>query len=71
MDDYMEYETIEGDTWDSIAFQFYTEEKMASAILQANTQYADVLIFDAGVTLKIPVIEEDAETPGTAPPWRQ
>ena len=71
MDDYMGYETKQGDTWDSIAFDFYTEEKLASVIVEANSQYADVLIFDAGVYLKIPVIDEDEETPGTAPPWRQ
>jgi phage tail protein X len=71
MDNYMEYVTVEGDTWDSIAFEFYTEEKLASVIVQANSQYADILIFDAGIILRIPVIDEDEETPGTAPPWRQ
>ena len=71
MDNYMEYETVAGDTWDSIAFEFYTEEKLASVIIQANSQYSDTLIFGAGVILRIPVIDEGEETPGTAPPWRQ
>jgi phage tail protein X len=71
MDDYMLYTTVEGDTFDSIAFEFYTEEKLASVIIQANPEYCDVLIFKAGINLNIPVISEDAETPGTAPPWRR
>lgn len=64
------YTTVTGDTWDSIAFDYYTEEKLASLIIQANPGYEDVIVFDAGVELKIPVIDEDAETPDTAPPWR-
>lgn len=69
--DNMLYETVEGDTFDGIAFEFYTDEKLAHVIIEANPAYADVLIFDAGIELNIPVIEEDEDTPGTAPPWRQ
>ena len=65
-----EYTTVTGDTWDAIAFDYYTEEKMASLLIQENPEYADVIVFDGGVTLRIPVIDEDAETPDTAPPWR-
>ncbi len=69
--DNMIYETVQGDTFDSIAFAFYTDEKMASVIMDANPAYVDTLIFDAEVELLIPIIEEGEETPGTAPPWRQ
>ena len=65
------YTTVEGYTYDSIAFDFYTEEKLASLIIQANPAYADVIVFDAGTELVIPIVDEDAETPDTAPPWRQ
>lgn len=65
------YTTAGGDTFDSIAFDYYTEEKLASVIIQANPAHAGVIVFDAGVELAIPVIEEDAETPDTAPPWRR
>lgn len=70
MDEYMVYTTVEGDTFDSIAFEFYTDEKMASVIINANPLLADVLIFDADVEVLVPVVEEATETPGTAPPWR-
>lgn len=70
MDEYMIYTTVEGDTFDSIAFEFYTDEKMASVIIDANPLLADVLIFDADVEVLVPIVEEAAETPGTAPPWR-
>ena len=71
MDDntFINYITKKGDTFDSIAFDFYTEEKLASAIIEANRKYSDVLIFDSGVELIIPIIEEDEDTPASLPPW--
>lgn len=71
MDEYMIYTTQAGDTFDSIAFELYSDEKLASRIIELNPQYADVLIFDANVEVIAPIIEEDADTPGTAPPWRK
>ena len=66
------YEAVAGDTWDSIAFEFYTDEMMASRLIQENKEYADVLIFYGGELLAIPVLDDDPdEIPTTAPPWRQ
>jgi len=66
------YEAKAGDTWDSIAFEFYTNEMMASRLIQENKEYADVLIFEGGERLGIPVLDEDEEEePDTIPPWRQ
>ena len=42
---------------------------MASEIITANPDYADVIIFDEEVTLRIPVFDETA-TPETLAPWR-
>ena len=68
-DEYMSYVTKAGDTFDSIAFDVYTEEKLAWIIMQANPLLCDVLIFDAGVEVMIPVIEEDDGDAGVSPPW--
>lgn len=68
--DYTEYDTKHGDTFDSIAFRFYTDEMMSSEIIKANPMYADVLVFEESVKLKIP--EFDAVSlPDTLPPWRR
>lgn len=62
--------TTQGETFDGLALKFYNNEKLASAIIQANLDYCDVLIFEAGVELKIP--EVSAVTyPETLPPWRR
>lgn len=68
-DEYYEYVTLQGDTFDAIALDFYNDEFSASAIIQANPEYRQVLIFDAGITLKIPVREETASE--TLPPWKR
>ena len=67
---YKYYKTRHGDTYDLIALALWDDEKMASHIIQANPLYMDTLIFEDGVVLKIPIIEED-NMPGTLPPWRR
>ena len=62
--------TVEGDTFDALALEYYNDEKLASTIIQANPDYCTTLIFEAGISLYIP----DASTvtfPETLPPWRR
>ena len=66
---YIDYTTRLGDTFDELALQVYNNEKMASEIITANPDYADVIIFDEEVTLRIPVFDETA-TPETLAPGR-
>ena len=67
---YKEYVTREGDTFDALALDMYGEETLAHYIMDFNPDYADVLIFEANVTLRLPIVE-DVETPETLPPWRR
>lgn len=67
---YKEYTTIEGDTFDALSLSEYNEEKLAHHIIKANPDYCDVLIFEAGITLKIPIIN-NLDMPDTLPPWRR
>jgi phage tail protein X len=68
--DYVPYTTNERDTFDLIAYRQYGNELLASLIIQENIRYADTLIFDAGVELQIPVINEQ-EVDESLPPWRK
>ncbi|MFC4403323.1 tail protein X [Gracilibacillus xinjiangensis] len=65
----MEYETVSGDTFDSIAKQFFDDEKLAIHVIKANVAYASVLIFGAGTILKIPDIEVAPSI--NLPPWKR
>ena len=67
---YKEYTTRDGDTFDALALEMYGEETLAHYIIEFNPDYADVLIFDANVALRLPIVE-NVETPDTLPPWRR
>lgn len=62
--------TVAGDTFDILALRYLGHEKFASAIIQANLDYCDVLVFDAGVRIIIPNSATTA-LPETLPPWRR
>lgn len=62
--------TVRGDTFDALALRYYNHEKHASAIIQANLDHCDTLIFDAGVHLFIPDVVT-ITPPETLPPWRR
>lgn len=67
---YFDYTAAGGQSFDSIAFEAYTEERMAHYIMQANPDLIDVLIFEGGEKLRIPTLES-VESPETLPPWRR
>ena len=66
----MTYKTIQGDTFDSIAFKLWGEEKYMKELIQANLDYADVLVFSPNVELTIPEVEEGWD-PEDLPFWRE
>ena len=67
---YVDYETTAGDTYDMLAFAAYNDEMKSSYIAQANRLHIDTLIFDAGVKIRIPVLDI-SDKPETLPPWRR
>ena len=68
--EWYEYTTKDGDTFDALALDLYDDELMASEIIAENPNYADVLVFPAGVVLYLPVIEDTADVTGK-PPWER
>ncbi len=69
-DGYAEYTTKKGDAYDLLAIAAYDNEKMAGHIIKANPQYMKTLVFEAGVKLKIPILEK-TKLPASLPPWRR
>lgn len=62
--------TVDGDTFDALSLRYYSDEKLASDIIQANPDYCDTLVFSAGVRLIIPDVST-VTAPETLPPWRR
>lgn len=63
------YTTIQGDTWDTIAFKVYREERYMSKLMEANIEHINVFFFKAGVEIICPDIEDII--PSSLPPWKQ
>ena len=64
-----EYITKQGDTWDLIAYRVYGNEKYMTQLIEANTQYREVVFFSANIRLVVPSIK--TPIPERLPPWRR
>lgn len=65
----MKYITIQGDTWDSIAYKAVGSEYAMVEIMKANKEHLGTLIFDGGVTLEIPESAKKANIVNISSPW--
>ena len=65
------YTTTQGQTWDQISLDVYGSVYKYPAIIDANPDYIDVLIFSSGTVLNIPdEVEEAQEVSKDYPAWR-
>ena len=65
------YTTIQGDTFEKIAWNELGDSGAMCDIIRANRKYAEVAIFEAGVELAIPEMVTTPVTLETTPPWRR
>lgn len=61
------YTTVQGDTWDLIAFKTLGSEYLLPFLLEANQRYRNIMIFSGNIVLDIPDIETDEIT--ERPDW--
>ncbi|NFH90887.1 LysM domain-containing protein [Clostridium botulinum] len=64
-----EYNTINGDTFDKIALDFYGEENYSTFIMQLNPDHIKTIIFDSGIKLLIPKLKINNKS--SLPPWKR
>lgn len=60
--------TIQGDTWDSIAYRLWGREECAAYLMEANYRHLDILVFSSGTVLNVPDLPADSY--GWLPGWR-
>lgn len=63
------YTTVQGDTWDRIAWLLYQDHGCMRYLLQANPEYIEELVFSDGVVLRVPEIPQTADE--RVPFWRR
>ena len=69
MDENRMYTTVQGDMWDSIAYQFYGDVKYIDVLMKNNPDLLDIFIFSAGTKVFIPELPE--EYMDDIPEWRR
>ncbi|MEC0092504.1 tail protein X [Paenibacillus macquariensis] len=62
------YRTIQGDTWDGVAFKISGTESFMTTLMDANPDFIGTIIFSSGNILNVPEVVVD--TADTLPPWR-
>ena len=68
MDENRIYTTVQGDMWDSIAYNFYGDVKYIGLLLQNNPDLLGIYVFSAGTKVYIPELPEEDEE--DVPEWR-
>lgn len=63
------YRTIQGDTWDLIAYRQLGSTDYTDQLITANLEHVGTLIFQAGVTLVLPQITDKPSW--SLPPWKR
>lgn len=66
----MNYETIQGDTWDIISLKMYGSEWHTDELIKSNPEHVEIVIFPYGVKLTIPEIDT-VEVFNDLPPWKR
>lgn len=62
------YTTVQGDTWDSIAYKLYGSEKYMKNLIEANWPLLESLVFSSGTVLAVPELSEEPDD--SMPFWR-
>lgn len=64
--------TIQGDTWDILAYRLYGNERLMHILINANIQHRKTVLFPAGIVLNVPEIDTtSAEYEQNLPPWKR
>lgn len=65
------YRTIQDDAFDAIAYRLWGDEHLAGALIAANPEHADVLLFEAGAVLTVPDVQIRPQPSTSLPPWME
>ena len=64
------YTTVQGDTFDLIAYKIFGSNNYLDLLMEANEDKLNIFVFSAGEVLNIPEFDE-SNTIKKLPPWRQ
>jgi phage tail protein X len=63
--------TTAGERWDLLAWRYYGDATDYSPIIMANPSAAIEPVFDAGISIAVPVLQKSVPVNTDLPPWKQ
>lgn len=63
------YKTLQGDSFDVISLRVYGDEHHMVELINANIEHRKIVLFPAGVEIKVPDIETITNDDPGLPPW--
>nr|DAK09400.1 MAG TPA: tail protein [Caudoviricetes sp.] len=70
-EEFYSYITRDGDRWDMISQKYYSNPNLYEEIIKANPEVPIEPVLEAGIKLKIPVLEESETIQFELPPWKK
>lgn len=71
MTEYYSYITTDNDRWDLISYKFYNTPNLYEQIIKANPNIPIKPVLQAGIKLKIPILNESETIKFELPPWKK
>jgi phage tail protein X len=67
---YILHVTTAGERWDLLAWQYYGDQTDYSPIIMANPNVPIEPVFDAGISIAVPLQQQSAVVMADLPPWK-
>ncbi len=67
---YILHVTTAGERWDLLAWQYYGDPTDYSPIIMANPNVPIEPVFDAGLSIAVPLQQQSAVVMADLPPWK-
>ncbi|MGD1026274.1 tail protein X [Candidatus Binatus soli] len=62
--------TTAGERWDLLAWQYYGDPTDYSPIIMANPNVPIEPVFDAGISIGVPILQKSVVVTADLPPWK-
>jgi phage tail protein X len=63
--------TAAGERWDLLAWRYYGNPTLYGPIIMANPSVPIEPVFEAGLTVVIPILQQNQAVAINLPPWKQ
>jgi len=68
---YLIHITTAGERWDALAWTYYGDPTLYSPIIMANPTVPIEAVLQAGLAIKVPILQVTPTTPAGLPPWKR